>query len=160
MGKDLCVPCGDGIINIRVGAVIVKNGSILMVGNEASVYYYSVGGRIQFGETAEEAVVREVFEETGVRLAVDRLAFVHECHFYGDSQASLGKLVYEISFYFLMDVPADFEPVCRSITETGESESLYWVTPDTPRKLYPDFFRTEALSPPPDIRHYYTDDRL
>ena len=29
-------------------------------------YLYSVGGRIRMGETAEEAVVREVLEETGV----------------------------------------------------------------------------------------------
>lgn len=33
-----------------------------------SEYLYSVGGRIKFGETAEEAVIREVYEETGVHM--------------------------------------------------------------------------------------------
>ena len=64
----MTVKCDNGLINIRVGAIIMQNGKILMVGNRRSDYYYSVGGRIKFGETAEEAVIREVQEETGVRL--------------------------------------------------------------------------------------------
>jgi len=75
--KDMTVPCGDGMINIRVGAIIMKDGKILMVGNaNRPEYLYTVGGRIQFGETAEEAVIREVYEETGVRMEVERLGFV------------------------------------------------------------------------------------
>ena len=66
MNKDLCIPCDDGILNIRTGAIITKDGKLLMVGNDRDDYLYSVGGRIKFGETAEEAIVREVFEETGV----------------------------------------------------------------------------------------------
>lgn len=58
-----------------------------MVGNERADYLYSVGGRIKFGETAEEAVIREVLEETSVRVAVDRLGFIHENYFCGDSPA-------------------------------------------------------------------------
>ena len=59
----MCVPCGDGYLNIRVGAVIMKDGKILMAGNERNEYLYSVGGRIKFGETAEEAVRRAGREE-------------------------------------------------------------------------------------------------
>ena len=63
---DMSVTCGEGIINIRVGAIILKGTRFLMVRNHLSDYFYSVGGRIKFGETAEEAVIREVLEETGV----------------------------------------------------------------------------------------------
>ena len=64
MNRDMNVPCEDGRVNIRVGAIIMKNNKILMVGNEARPeYLYSVGGRIKFGETSEEAVVREVLSE-------------------------------------------------------------------------------------------------
>ena len=31
MRPDMCVPCGDGLVNIRVGALIVKDGRMLMV---------------------------------------------------------------------------------------------------------------------------------
>lgn len=27
MSTDMCVPCADGVVNIRVGALIAKNGS-------------------------------------------------------------------------------------------------------------------------------------
>ena len=43
MNKDMCVACDDGILNIRVGAIIMKDGKILMVGNDRD-YLYSVGG--------------------------------------------------------------------------------------------------------------------
>ena len=62
--KDMTVPCDEGFINIRVGAILMRDGKFLMVGNNRCDYVYSVGGRIKFGETAEEAVVREVLEET------------------------------------------------------------------------------------------------
>ena len=76
MNRDMCVPCDDGIINIRVGAIILKEGRFLMVRNDQADYFYSVGGRIKFGETAEEAVIREVEEETGIRMKINHLGFV------------------------------------------------------------------------------------
>lgn len=78
MASDCTVPIDNGYINLRVGAIIMKDGKFLMVGNERDNFLYSVGGRVQFGETTEAAVVREVFEETGVMLEIDRLGFIHE----------------------------------------------------------------------------------
>lgn len=159
MPQDMCVPCGEGLVNLRVGAVIVKDGRLLMAGNDRSDYLYSVGGRIRFGETAEEAVVREVREETGVTMPVKRLAFVHENYFHGDAPTNRGKLIYELSFYFIMDVPDGFEPVSESFAEDGAKEYLRWVLPDTPLTLYPSFFRAEALSPPDGVTFFRTDER-
>lgn len=53
-----------------------KDDRFLMVENDRFDHLYSVGGRIKFGETAEEAVVREVFEETGREMGIDRLGFI------------------------------------------------------------------------------------
>ena len=36
------------LINLRVGAITMKNGKLLMVGNDRAPYLYSVGGRIKF----------------------------------------------------------------------------------------------------------------
>ena len=158
-GRDMCVPCDDGILNIRVGAIIIKDGKVLMVGNNRANYLYSVGGRIKFGETSEEAVVREVFEETGVKMEIDRLGFVHENYFYGDSPANLGKLIYEISFYFYMKVPNDFSPACSSLTEDNCKEFLRWVALDEDIKMYPEFFRTELKNPTDTVKHFINDER-
>ena len=159
MSKDMCVPCDNGILNIRVGAIIMKDGKLLMVGNERANYLYSVGGRIKFGETAEEAIVREVFEETGVKMEVDRLGFVHENYFYGDSPSNLGKLIYEISFYFYMNVPSDFAPIGESFTEDNSREHLRWVTLDEDIMMYPEFFRTELKNPADTVKHFVKDER-
>ena len=81
MSKDMCVACDDGILNIRVGAIIMKDGMILMVGNERSDYLYSVGGRIKFGETTDETLVREFKEEIGADIKIERLLMVNENFF-------------------------------------------------------------------------------
>lgn len=159
MKKDMCVPCGDGFLNIRVGAIILKDGKILMAGNEAVDYLYSVGGRVKFGETAEEAVIREVEEETGVHLEIDRLGFVHENYFIGDSPEKKGKTVYEISLYFYMKVPEDFVPACESFAEGNRREFLCWVRPDFEGRMYPEFFRRELLQPVREVRYFTKDDR-
>ena len=159
MKQDMCVPCGEGILNIRAGAIILKDGKVLMVGNDRNDYLYSVGGRLKFGETAEEAVVREVFEETGVKLEIDRLGFIHENYFYGDAPGKLGKPVYELSFYFYMKTPKDFSPVSHSFTEGDCKELLKWVSPDEDIKLYPEFFREELKQPSDTVKHFVTDER-
>ena len=158
MGKDLCVKTEDGILNIRVGAIIMKGDKFLMAGNERFAHLYSVGGRIHFGETAEEAVVREVYEETGVKMEIDRLGFVQECFFPGDTEFRKGNIVHEISFFFYMKVPKDFEPVCYSFTEDGNPEYLKWITADEEQTFYPEFFRTELKNPSREIKHFVTKD--
>ena len=158
MNKDMCVVCDDGILNIRAGAIIMKDGKLLMVGDDRD-YLYSGGGRLKFGETAEEAVVREVFEETGVKMEIDRLGFVHENYFYGDAPYNLNKLIYEISFFFYMKVPDTFAPVSESFTEDNSKEHLVWVSPDEDIKIYPEFFRTELKNPTDTVKHFTTDGR-
>ena len=127
-----------------------------MAENDRFDHLYSEGGRIKIGETAEEAVVREEIEETGRKMEVDRLGFVHENFFYGDYGKKEDKLIYEISFFFYMNVPTDFEPVCDSFTEDGDKERLVWIRADHQKKYYPEFFKTELANPSKDVKHYVT----
>lgn len=157
--SDCTIPIDNGLINIRVGAVIRKGNQFLMVGNDRQDYLYSVGGRVKFGETAEQAVIREVFEETGTEMEVDHLGFIQENFFYGDTGIKKDKLIYEISYYFYMKVPEDFQPKCESFTDDNSRENLVWVTTDCKQILYPEFFRTELEDPKPYVIHIVTDER-
>lgn len=159
MKRDICFDFGEGVLNVRAGAIIMKDGKFLMVGNERINYLYSVGGRIKFGESAEEAVKREVYEETGVRMEIDRLGFIHENFFLGDTPSNQDKLVYEISLYFYMKTPENFEPACESFTEDNSKEHLRWVSPYGEDKIYPEFFKTELKNPSDTVKHFVTDDR-
>lgn len=159
MNKDICLPCDDGILNIRVGAIIMKDGNILMAGNNRLSYLYSVGGRIKFGETAEEAVMREVYEETGVKMEIDRLGFVQENFFRGVSPDKVGKPVHEICFFFYMKVPPNFEPANYSFAEGKRTEYLKWVDPNDDIQMFPTFFKTELQHPADTIKHIVDDRR-
>jgi ADP-ribose pyrophosphatase YjhB (NUDIX family) len=58
-----------------VGAVVVHEGRLLLVerGRGAGVGLWAVpGGRVELGETLSDAVVRELYEETGLRGTVER----------------------------------------------------------------------------------------
>ena len=157
IGPDMCVPCGDGLLNIRVGAIILKGGKALMVKSQFGDYCYSVGGRIKFGETAEQAIVREVFEETGYSLSVDRLGYVSEVYFMNDSPKAFGKPVYELALYFYMRVPEDFEPKADHIGDGVER--FQWVAADDPITLYPNFIRDAIRDPKPYVVYDVRDDR-
>ena len=74
-----------------------------MAGNESVDYLYSAGGGVQFRWNCEEAILREVFEETGIEYEIDRLAYAHSWkNFYSGSAGVLeGLACHEIALYFL-----------------------------------------------------------
>ena len=56
--QDITFPTKDSVFNMRVGAIILRDGKVLMVKNNREPYYYSVGGRVKLQETMEEAILR------------------------------------------------------------------------------------------------------
>lgn len=161
MEKDLTVPVGkDGMINIRVGAIIRKGDQLLLAKDKRDGAYYTLGGRVQLGETAEEAVKREVEEELGFPLEVKALSYIHENFFYGDyERLGYDKLVYEICWYFLMDVPENIDVLLKE-REGEMTKSLSWLKIDTEEVYYPEFFREELNKSSVGLKHLVTDVRL
>lgn len=163
MGRDITLAIDDGLINIRVGAIIMKDGKVLMNRSTKGGHMYTIGGRIQFGESSEEAVLREVREETGVELEIDSLGFVQENMFEDDVHNFGKRLVYELGFYYFMKTPEDFEPAWEIHREGNTSEKLIWMDIDTEEAYFPQFFRTElkaeALKNHKGVKHIFTDGR-
>ncbi len=66
---------------IAVGAIVLSNGKLLMVqrANEPGAGLWSLpGGRLEQGELLEDAVKREVEEETGIEIEVGGLVGILE----------------------------------------------------------------------------------
>ena len=160
MAQDICVPVGDGFVNVRVGAIIEKDGKLLMVTNAGVDYYYSVGGAVHMGETAEEAVLREVFEETGVRYEIDRPAVIHE-NFFNENTGSLkGFECHEICLYFLMK-PRGTQELHSNSRTLGVREEMVWIPIEKldEYKAFPSFLKDYLSREHDGIEHIITDER-
>ena len=145
----------------RAAAIIVENGCVLFACNEKDDYFYSIGGGVHHGETAEAAVVREVFEETGVHYEIDRLAVIHE-NFFDENGGSLkGMNCHELSFYFLMK-PRGTQALRSNSMTQGVKEEMRWIPIQElgNHKAFPAFLKEYLQDPPAGIQHIVTDDRV
>lgn len=126
----------------RACAIIIEEGCVLFAGNANDDYLYSIGGGVHIGESAEEAVKREVFEETGIHYEVERLAVIHENFFDGKSGTINGMECHEVSFYFLMTSRGTQELHSNSHTN-GVREEMHWIPIENIDKYnaYPRFMK-------------------
>ena len=120
----------------------------------------SIGGAVHMGETAEDAVKREVFEETGVEYEVDRLAVIHE-NFFNESSGSLqGTDCHEIALYYLMN-PRGSQILNSNSYTLGVKENMYWIPIERLEdyKAYPLFMKEFLQTGHCGIEHIITDER-
>lgn len=146
----------------RAAAIIVEDGCVLLAGNEKDDYYYSVGGGVHMGESSEEAVKREVLEETGVPYEVDYLAVIHE-NFFNESTSSYiqGMDCHEVAMYYMMKPRGTKELNSHSFTQ-GVRESMHWIPIDEldKKKAFPLFLQEYLRSKHNGVEHIVTDERL
>jgi ADP-ribose pyrophosphatase YjhB (NUDIX family) len=145
----------------RAAAIIVEDGCVLFAGNENEDYLYSIGGAVHIGETAEDAVKREVLEETGVEYAVDHLAVIHE-NFFNENTGSLkGMECHEIALYYLMK-PRGTKVLHSDSYTMGVRETMHWIPIERigQYKAFPTFLKDYLLSDHDGIEHIVTDERV
>ena len=98
---DISYVSGGDKFNYRVCAVIVSDGKLLAMHDERSPYYYLPGGRVKLGETAEQAVLREIREELEITATIARPLWLNQSFFPED----VDHLNYhELCIYFLLDI--------------------------------------------------------
>jgi ADP-ribose pyrophosphatase YjhB (NUDIX family) len=153
---DCGIKNGNRWFRYRAAAIIIEDGCVLYAKNELDSYYYSIGGGVHIGEKAEDAVKREVFEETGIAYEVDRLVFIHENFFDGTGTLD-GFKCHEIAFYFLMKSRGTKELNSNSYTQ-GVREYMHWLQIDNLKDYvaYPSFFAEKLLDLNNGVEHIIT----
>ena len=136
--------------NYRVCAIMISDNRLLAMKDERSPYYYLPGGRVAMGETAEQAVIREIKEELGVTATIARPLWLNQAFFTED----VDKLRYhELCLYFLMDI-TDTDLLSRgsmfTSKEGSRTHTFEWLAFDrlAEEYFYPLFLKTDIFHLP------------
>ena len=136
--------------NYRVCAMIISENRLLAMHDERSPYFYLPGGRVKMGETAEQAVVREIWEELGVTLKIDRPLWLNQAFFTEDVD---GIRYHELCIYFLMDI-SNIDLLERgdsfTLTEGKHTHTFEWLAFDRLKDeyFYPIFLKKQIFDLP------------
>jgi ADP-ribose pyrophosphatase YjhB (NUDIX family) len=137
--------------NYRVGGILIRHEHILCQTASSENFFFLPGGRAELGESASASLMREMQEELGVLMKIERLLYVVE-NFFVDPNDSW----HELGFYFLMTAPDDsylnhsIETI-RRVDEVGNDLRFDWlpIAQLETFPLYPPFFQ-KALQEIPE----------
>ncbi|MDE1169924.1 MAG: NUDIX domain-containing protein [Verrucomicrobium sp.] len=107
-----------------VGALLYNGrGEVLMIQTFKWSHHWGIpGGKIQGGETAEAAVIREVREETGLELEKVRFARIHDC--------INPPEFYHPAHFILLTYTARVAGEDPSVRLNEEADCFRWIRPD------------------------------
>ncbi len=95
----ISVSLSGGHFNYRVAGVCIHDGYVLTHKNQFEDLYALPGGRVEILESSEAALRREMREELGVDIRVERLLWVIE-----NLYSYQGSLGHELGLYYLMSL--------------------------------------------------------
>ena len=91
---DITFHTGEGRFNYRVCAIFLHQNKVLAMRDERSPYYYLPGGRVALGETAQDALQRELQEELDISARIQRPLWLNQAFFTEDVD---GEFTHELS---------------------------------------------------------------
>jgi 8-oxo-dGTP pyrophosphatase MutT (NUDIX family) len=147
-----------GRFTYRAVAVLVHEEHVLLHRAERDEFWSLPGGRCELFETAATAVRRELREELGTDVTVERLLWVVENFFVLDVPH------HELGLYYLVSLPPESGLLDVSATFAGQEEHVplifrwFPVADLAELPLYPVFLRNALRSVPDTIQHIVVQD--
>ena len=148
--QDFRTKVGNTVFGVRATALIIQNRKLLVTKDKGK--YYTIGGAIQINESTEDAVVREVREELGVKAQAGQLAFVVENRFEQD-----GVSYHNIEFHYLVDL---LEDAPLTMQEDAKQLPCRWIALDDLQTvdLKPAFLKTAIPEWDGQLQHIHLEE--
>lgn len=118
---------GTSFVRPSVRGIIIKDGKIAMVHSLKYNYYKFPGGGIKQGEEHQETLLREVREETGLRVRPDSIkeyGLVHRVQ-----KGMKEDMFIQDNYYYFCEVEAELATQQLDDYEAEEKFTLEFVTP-------------------------------
>lgn len=151
---DISFKTTEGRFNYRVAGLIVKDNKLLIMQDKGQPYFYVPGGRIKMNEKSEDAVKREIQEELGVEVNVDRMLWINENFF---KEETSEEQFHEVCIFYLVELKENENLKGNEfvVDEEGKIHTYYWKTLDEIKyiNLYPHFLREKIVDLPLHINH-------
>jgi ADP-ribose pyrophosphatase YjhB (NUDIX family) len=145
----------DSQFDLRAAAIAIHDGHVLLNRAEPDDFWTLPGGRVELGETAEAAVIREMREETEMTVSIERMVWVVENFF-----TLATRRHHELGFYYLVELPAGSSRLNVSEQFFGQEEDgprlfFQWFAIDTLAgvRLYPSVLQIGLREIPACLTH-------
>jgi len=115
--------------------IIIDRGELLVFRLAKADNWYSLpGGKVEFGETLEQAMEREILEETAIKPELGKLLLVHEM---------ILPEAHRIEFFFLIKNGADYRHIDPAKATHGFeiSETIFVDPATTDKNILPSFLK-------------------
>ncbi|HEY8893091.1 MAG TPA: NUDIX hydrolase [Clostridium sp.] len=141
----------NGVFNFRVAGILFNKNKVLIHRLINDDFYAFPGGRVEMFESTENTIIREMTEELGINVTINRLLWVVE-HFFNNNDSKY----HEICFYYLIEC-CDKNFLGREdifyITEGSNKFEFRWVDIADIRNhvIYPTFIKEKIEDLPINI---------
>ena len=122
-GNKIKVPKEKFQFRTSAYGIIKNDGKILLVNTRSSGKWFFPGGEVEIGESLEDAIKREVMEETGIEIKIEKFLTFKESYFYYDP---LDQAFQNYGFFYICK-PKTFDLTEENQVEFDEAEKPEWV---------------------------------
>ena len=128
MARDVKFWKDDGAFKLRVCGVIKQGNKFLISNCDNCEFYGFPGGHVVLGENTDDAVLREVKEETLIDVKISKLLAIVQLFFKRDD----GKPFHEICYYYLLEPTTPVNTNNYNLEENDNGvkryHNFYWLT--------------------------------
>lgn len=121
---DVKINCEEGKFKFRVCGILKVEDRYLTVKIQDNDFYCLPGGHVELGEDTDSAVLREMREELGYEVKINKLVSIIQNFF----KTKEGKVFHELGYYYIVEPvnvnDVNLENYVRMENDKGEMKRL------------------------------------